>query len=76
MSLIKGCFSKPILCEPHSTCLTNINNCLIDCIVIFQNVTLKIIEPQFIPDIKKEPSISDIQKCDKESACDKSNYKY
>lgn len=39
----------------------------------FQNVTLKIMESQLLPEIKKEPSITDIQKCDKESTCDKSN---
>ncbi|KAK9679974.1 Ulp1 protease family, C-terminal catalytic domain, partial [Popillia japonica] len=36
-----------------------------------QNVTLKIMESQLLPEIKKEPSITDIQKCDKESTCDK-----
>ncbi|GJQ67547.1 hypothetical protein Trydic_g8358 [Trypoxylus dichotomus] len=36
-----------------------------------QNVTLKIVESQLMPEIKKEPSLTDIQKCDKELICDK-----
>ncbi|KRT80658.1 Peptidase [Oryctes borbonicus] len=40
-----------------------------------QNVTLKIVESQLMPEIKKEPSFIDIQKCDKELICDKNSVK-